>query len=437
MAQSEAGSLPRAPSFLISLLATGASEGIARLSQLGVIALVARDLGAAGFGVFGIAWSVEQMALAFVQIGPEMVGVRAYGQGGDRHRLAVSITYLKLVMALVALPIMVGAVALLYGTGSAITDQAIIQGLVMIPIALSNGWILRAASHFGDFALLRVGQSLLFLAALVAVLHRWPVPLAIPITEGTVTLIAVLAFWRRSMAHANTRDDGDNQTVRDLLHGSLALGFSTLCSTLLWTACVPISGLFLTTAETGIVAQISRILAAVNGLCQIFIQVFYPALVRRYAVDVIAGAHMAGSLFVLIFAASVALVAGLALTSGWVIPTLLGHERIDAIPLFCWWLPTLIPAASGSIFGYALMATGHITRFTLISTASSIGVVIITVAAYAVFPDPRATAAMTLIMIAGAVAMGVAAFRAGLVSTDRGIVSVLGPRALRRFLNER
>jgi O-antigen/teichoic acid export membrane protein len=296
---------------------------------------------------------------------------------------------------------------------------------------------LRAASHFGDFALLRVGQSLLFLAALVAVLHRWPVPLAIPITEGTVTLIAVLAFWRRSMAHANTRDDGDNQTVRDLLHGSLALGFSTLCSTLLWTACVPISGLFLTTAETGIVAQISRILAAVNGLCQIFIQVFYPALVRRYAVDVIAGAHMAGSLFVLIFAASVALVAGLALTSGWVIPTLLGHERIDAIPLFCWWLPTLIPAASGSIFGYALMATGHITRFTLISTASSIGVVIITVAAYAVFPDPRATAAMTLIMIAGAVAMGVAAFRAGLVSTDRGIVSVLGPRALRRFLNER
>lgn len=433
---------PLAPKFIANLLATGASEGIARLTQIGVIALVSRDLGPAGFGIFGIAWSLQQMALAFVQVGPEMIGIRYYGQSQGRRALLFDLIRLKCVVAAISLTVMIGAAILLYGYQSPIIPQTIVQGLVLIPIAAGNGWVLRAASQFSDFAVLRVGQSVLFLLALFAVLKVWPVALAIPATEGAVTVIVSLLIWRRAMTyavdeHGGPADSERHFRPRTLLHESLALGFTTLCSTLFWTVPVPLGGLFLSPAGVGIVAAVSRLLAALNGLCQMFIQVFYPALVRRYAVDPANGAATAGTLFVLAALASLVLVISLAATAQWIVPLLLGAEAIDAVGLFQYWLTTMIPAATGSIFGYALMATGRVASFTLITTIATVGVVAITALAFCIVPNPISAASGTIAMLGYAAGLGVAAYRAGLISLSRETLRILHPTYFYRFLLER
>lgn len=446
MTASKTGTGLDAPRFITNLLATGASEGIARLTQIGVIALISREIGAVGFGIFGIAWSFQQMALAFVQIGPEMAGMRLYGEGGRRH-LLVRLTQLKLLLAMIGLAAMVACSVALYGVRSAITTQSALQALVLIPIALSNGWVLKAASQFGDFAVLRIGQSMLFLLALLGALRIWPAASTIPVTEGIVSLTATVLVWRRAMRYINEapvamvrasdREIYARANWTALLKESFAVGFSTLCASLLWTVSVPLGGLFLSPRDSGTVAAVSRILAAINGLCQMFIQVFFPALVRRYGDSIQAGAETAASLLILATASGFLLEVLLMLTSRWVIPALLGANRPEATSLFFWWAPIIAPTAGASVLGYALLATGRTRLFTISLLGLAVGVTVLTAAAYRIFLDPLGAVAGIGAMLVYFFGLCLVSYRAQLISPADLSARILKPFYLRRFLMER
>ena len=169
------------------------AELVARLSQLGIVALLGHALGPVGLGLIGMAWALYAIALPLVQDGPETVGVRALAQAPDDAAMAGRVVALKLAIALgVALSVAGGAILVLGATTPA-GRQIGFQALVLLPIALAYGWALRAIERFDLVALTRAGQSVLTLALLAVVLPLWPAPLAAPLVDLSAAAVFALA----------------------------------------------------------------------------------------------------------------------------------------------------------------------------------------------------------------------------------------------------
>jgi O-antigen/teichoic acid export membrane protein len=382
------------PPIVIDMLSVLGSEGVSRLAQIGIIALASRQLNASGFGIYGIAWSIQLAALSFVQTGPELVGIRFGAQDFDLRSVAQRVTAWKFLMAALSMIVSAFFAIALYGASSPILVQTAVQSLVLIPLALNGAWILKACERFSEFALARSLQAVIFLILVWLLLNVWLSPLALPFAELGASSLITAAWWprliKRCIAPSAEAVQGGASPppYRELIKASIALALAGFFSAIFWAAPVTIAGRFLSAVDAGAVAAACRVIATIQGICIAAVQVFYPILTRTFEATRKAGAELAGALTLILSFGALLITAFLSLTAGWTMPLLLGDVGIPVIQLFQIWIFILVPALAGTVPAFALMAGGRNFAFTRTMMMSAFGAVVISWIGYRIFPIP-------------------------------------------------
>jgi O-antigen/teichoic acid export membrane protein len=419
-------------SFRRHLSAIMVSEIIARVAQFGVLALAARHLTPSAFGVYGLAVAIHQMALAIVQNGPELHATRLMAQQHGGKALVWRVMGVKFFLAVAAY-----ATALLIGWsvyGSiAVLEQIMVQGLLLPIVAVGSTWVLKATGRFSIFALFRSGQALLFVAWVALFVTQTNSPLAVPLAEAAATAMVVLSSVPYCLRLAGARADTH---VDRMLGPSLALGFSGLCSEAVWSAPVTIGGLFLAAPALGRVAGVNRIISALNGVFQMLIQVFYPALAHRYARDPQSGRALAGTLLVYAGLGAAAVIAIGTVFAGPFIHLLLGPGMKSAVPVLRLWLWALAPAFTGTVAGYVLLANGKHRHYTAVAVVSLVAAALCAGIGYAILPVAEMAAVQAIALAVSAAIQLVVAMRWGLIDGSGFSWTLLRPAGLRQLLSQ-
>lgn len=415
-------------SFREHLSAVTISEVVARSAQFGVLALAARELAPVGFGIYGLAAALHQLALSIVQNGPELHATRLIAQQLGGRALVLRLVALKGFLAVAAYLAVVLIAFAAYGQ-PALLKQLMAQGLLLPVAAINTVWVLKARSRFGLYAIARGAQAVLFLVLVFTFLHYGSSPLAIPFAELAATGAVALLSLHQGFRLAG-RAEGAEQPR--LLLPSLALGFSGLCAEAIWSAPVTIGGLFLDAGAVGLVAGVNRVLTALNGIFQTLLQVFYPSLALRYAQDAGTASSLAASLMAWTAAGAAALIIVGTVLAEPLVRLLLGPAKIAAVPVLRLYLWALAPAFIGGVLGFTLLASGHHRLFTRLAVAATATSLAFAALGYRLAPVPEMAATQVVVQLLYTGALFAAATRSGLVDRLRG----MRPTGLRHLLNQ-
>jgi O-antigen/teichoic acid export membrane protein len=401
----------------IDVIWVGAAELIALGAQLGIVALLGHALGPAGLGVIGMAWALYAIALPLVQDGPETVGVRALAQAPDDVGAAGRIVAFKLAIALPVVALGIGGALVVFGPAAATGRQVGLQALVLVPIALSYSWALRALERFDLVALTRAGQSVLTLALLAVVLRVWPVPLAAPVvdfTAGALFAIMTVLLARRYLgtpAIAPLGRPATSAIVGGRQHGggALPLGLAGVAAAVVWTALIPMAALVLPAAEVGQLTAAIRLLLVINTAPQLLLQVLYPRLARGMAGDAAATRRDIWRLMGLTLVVSGAVALAVAALAGPLLAVLFGPGFAEAAPLLRLLAAGIVANALGSVAANGLLAAGRFGIYAAIMVAGAVvlagGLAIGLALAPRDAPAPIMVAALFALAVAQAVAL--------------------------------
>ena len=306
-----------------NLMAVSAAEFISRIAQIVAISAISNNLGAAGLGIVGTAWAYYNMMLSFVQHSPELIGIRKISS--NRCRLSI-IGEINLIKLLAAIIIGVGLslfVLIFYSGQRANQMQILMQSSVLIGVAFSVGWVFQGFQHFEIHAAFRMFQSISMALALYLLLSIFRNPLMVPLIELSTFLIAgfigftILRRWLQSShPHWDSTTDflfiaRDRRAV--YLHGKAILiqGLTGFMSTVTWSACIPIAGIFLTISQIGYLTAAIRLILVANSVILLLLQLFYPIFSRGYVHNPERTQEIAASLFfyttIIVCAASIIL----------------------------------------------------------------------------------------------------------------------------------
>ncbi|MEP6571592.1 MAG: flippase [Gemmatimonadota bacterium] len=179
-----------------NFLALGTGEAVARVIAFAATVYLARTLGAAMYGVIGVATAIRLYFLSLVEGGVDSIGVREIA--ADPGRIPVLAPALLAARALVAgvLVILLGVVALV---ALPQPDGAVlaVYGLTLLPAALSARWVLLGRSEAQPVGLARVlGEAVTTLAVFFLVRDVGGVA-RVPLAQFVGDLLAALflAAW--------------------------------------------------------------------------------------------------------------------------------------------------------------------------------------------------------------------------------------------------
>lgn len=416
------------------------AELVARVSQILLLYLIARTLGAEGLGVYGVAWGLYAIAQSFVQSGPELIGVRAVAAQesmASARAWAIEVTLLKLWFAVIAAGGIIGIAAIFYGDAPAILRQTVLQAAVLPAGALNTTWMFRGLGHLPAHGGLRAVQAVATLAVTAGVLTFWPSPEAAPVAELIALLLTSAIAWLRlrPLIPASPASAAAPFRIATATE-ALALGLASLCNTFIWTAMIPIAGRFLDASSVGFLTAALRLTTALNAGAQPVLHVFHQMLSRRFGPGGEGGPAMVGRLTLY---ASVTAIIGTILLLGVSAPlalALFGGLGEGAVAPLRWLLPVLIPSMVGGVFGYALLAANRVRSFTLISVGCAVVSLIVYWIGYEGFGAPAA-AGLIIVVAAQALFAGVLVVREGLLLRSGLHWRNLSPHEIVKFLRER
>mgnify|MGYP000858046562 CR=1 FL=1 len=387
----------RGASVGLHLATAGGGEAAGRLAQILTVAVAAQALGPEGLGVVGIAWSLTAVALALVQGGPELAGIRELGAGAaashTQPRIIVTVTALKLALAVAALPVLLAVQWGLGHTGAAAVQQLAAQMAAAGLTAAGYAWALRGICRPGDQALVRVVQAVATLAIFWPLVSLWPDPLAVPAAEGGGAAIALL-FGRQRLGRLARATPPSLTELRAMAGPALHLGLSGLVTTLAWMAPLLAAAHSAPMEEVGLLTGVLRLVLGCVGILQIAIQALFPLLTRALAQDSARGRDATVALTVQAVLATLAATALLVAAAPAVVPAVLGPGFGEAIALFRLLIPVLIPVALGSPASYALMARGKTPAVLWVAVAAALAMAAACAAAFAVSPTMTSATAL-------------------------------------------
>lgn len=426
-----------------NLVSLGIAEAAARLAQFAALALLGRMIGPEGVGVVGVAWSMYQMAVPFVQVAPEMIGTREVARGDRADHALVEVSAVKLVIAAAAGTLMVITAAIAFRGDDATRVQVAAEGVVLLSLAVNGMWLFRGLRRFSLFAAVRVAQSGGLLAGLGVGLWIWPASWMVPVVETLTGLVAAVLAWGglsgwRSLAGAAAAIGRRlHAGVGTQLREALQLGLGSFLAAVTWSAPLLAARPFLDAAGEGQLAVTLRLMLALVGLYQLALQVFHPVLAERYSGDRERGRGLAAALTVHACATTLPVAIGLVLVAPWIVVPLLGSGFAAAGPVLSALAPVLVPITVGSVFGYALLADGRYRTYVALSAAGAIASLVASALAFRIWPQPQSVGVLTPVMALIALASAVAAWRHGLVSPGEIRWHQLSPGRVRALLGER
>ncbi|MBI1779200.1 MAG: oligosaccharide flippase family protein [Proteobacteria bacterium] len=433
---------PPAASVRANLLALGTSEVFARVAQLLSLAILARVLGQEGMGVVGTAWAIYQLAVPFVQYAPELIGTREVARGVEARAAFVSLTLVKLLIAVFAcLPIAVCA-AFFLDADPAAQLQVALQCPVLFAVALSGVWVFRGQRRLWAYAAVRIVSSAALLAGLFFGLGLVPLPWVVPVAETLTGLIgAAIAYALLMGAEPLQRVVAEVRAslpeLRTHVAEAVQFGLGAFLAAAMWSAPMLVARVFLDPGEQGVLAATIRLILAVSSLFQLALQVFHPVLAYRYTHDRESAKSLAAALVVQVFAVTIPVALAVALLSPWIAGSLLGSEFDRAAIVLTALAPTLIPTAVSSVFGYALLADGRYQLYVFICAGGAAASVLGCWIAFSLLPDPEAAAVLAPVMTLVALVQAFIVWRLDLVSYAHVSWRQLAPSRIWQMLKER
>lgn len=384
--------MTNSPSPLRRLLQSAGSLTLLNFASMGLAfiigALLARQLGASGYGVYGLAMTVATLAGMITEFGLPVLTMRevAAASATGRWNLARGLELWADRVVLGLSVLLLGGLALAHfalglGTGSAL-GEALIWAVLLVPVvALGKlrGLALLSLGHAmaGQFPVMVLRPGLYALALLAAwrTLPRIDAPLAMmfQVVAAFTAMVAVRAAWLR-LCPAAMRNAEPEYDRRGWAAACLPMGMTEGLRLLEGQVAVLLLGALATTQEIGIY-RVADSVTAVTAVGQsILATAATPLFASLFASADRAGlARVAGATAIGMTLSTLALGLPFLLAGTWLFATVFGAEfGASQAPFLIVWSGLMISGAFGPLQTYANMAGRQ--RLTTMSFAISLGV---------------------------------------------------------------
>jgi O-antigen/teichoic acid export membrane protein len=263
-----------------NFLAVGSGEAIARIVAFAGLLYVARNVGAAGYGVVAFAAGVTLYLTKIADFGIETIGTVEIARHRDEiPRLASAILTLRLGITTLLTVAMI-AVALLFLPEPDRTVFAVFA-LTLPPIAASTKWIhigLEAARPVGIWRV--IGEVITLILILMVVRdtsHLWRVPAANVI--GDVVGVAVL-YWLLRRRHYRVRFLWDPERAAPVFKSAIPMVAQIVAVLFIYNSGVIFLRVLRTPEIVGYYAAAYTLLSFTENICTLYGMTLLPTLTR-------------------------------------------------------------------------------------------------------------------------------------------------------------
>jgi O-antigen/teichoic acid export membrane protein len=229
------------PASLMRSSGTAIAGGlVSQALKAGVMIYVARVFGAAEFGSFSFANSVNAFLFVIAQFGLPVFGAREVAQTGRLEKgLLKAITEARLLLAIIGMAVVL--VVLHFAPGVTRSEFWLVVGFGLSNVALSGfgDWAFQGMGRLHLWAALNITWQGLWLILTIAVVHtRTPIVL-LSFGYAAAALVAVLIGWprlRRLTQRLNERAPVPSYSMQSVIGAGANLGTATFLITfLVWT----------------------------------------------------------------------------------------------------------------------------------------------------------------------------------------------------------
>lgn len=250
---------------------------------LGFLALVllARRVGAGGFGMISIAFTVLTYGVMFSSAGLQMLGIRETAAGRREH-IAGGIIGARIMLSLGAWIIIACIMAFIPN----ITQAALILivAVSLLPNALFLDWYFQGREMMGTMVGGRLISAGIYLAVIFFLVHSSANLLLVglgAVAGDCASALYLLTMYRRERVPlAITLKPG---RWLPLLRSSLPLGMGSIFGTLSINFPPIAIGIFMTAADAGIYSAAARLVFFLLMLDRVLSQIILPVSTRLYA----------------------------------------------------------------------------------------------------------------------------------------------------------
>ena len=331
-----------------NILALGSGEIAARAIAFIGTAYLARELGAAGFGIIGFAMALCGYLSIAVIAGFDQIGAREVARRPhEASAIAASVTLVRLALAFVALAA-IGVVAWFLDKPSTVKLVVALTGLSFFSLALDTSWVYKGLERNRLVGLALVLGQVLYVGTILLVV-RGPgdvmfVPLALFLGEMAAALLLAVSVFRLGEIKLDLREG-----LR-ILRSSGSLTLTRLLRTLIYTFDVVLLGFLLGEREVGLYTAPYRFCFLLLAIAVAIHISYLPALTRALAQGTRQVGHIAERSAEFSSAVAAPMIVGGMILAGPLLNTLFGPEYVAAAAAF-----RLLILSIGFIFIYGVI----------------------------------------------------------------------------------
>ncbi|HTW90541.1 MAG TPA: flippase [bacterium] len=354
-----------------------AGEAASRIFGFLAVALLARRLGADGFGQVGFAAAVMAYGAVFSDLGLATVGTRSVAQ--DRStagELVGSVVPLRLLLSVIAAAVM-GLVALVLPKPASVRWLLVLFAAGVIIQSLLFEWVFIGAEKMGFVSVSRVVTDCAYFGIALVLVRNSSDLLLVPVAFGLATFLGGLVLFLSYVPRFGLpRFRIVSYRWRELLKSAWPIGASSILTQVHVNLGLILLGLIATFQQTGIYNSAYRLVFFLMTLDRIFYTAFFPVVARFIKDQPGRLPELIGTAARLILAVSTPFCVGAVVLARPILGAVFSSEYVAAfavLRIMVWFLPL---SMFSSLAGYTLLAAGGERRF-LRNTAIGVGAAVV------------------------------------------------------------
>lgn len=366
----------KGPKLLNDLAVLVSGQFAAMLIATAAFAILARELDPETYGAVEYVVGLTALFGVAVEGGLATIGVRRVARSPtDLPALATLIPLARTLVALVAIPVLIVAVGV-FGPAEASTTLVLLFAASLLFWAWNQDWLLQSVELMTQVALARMLRMLVFLAAVVLLVHGPDDVAAVGLAELAGLGVAFLFYL--GVQHLKVTAIRIFVSIRDIV-GLMREGAAVALSTFAWTAAqytpLLLVGSLVGGSGVGLYAASQRLVTSISILSFVYHFNLYPTLARSVSIEGEFARLLHVSFRVMAWG-SIGLALGLALAASPLLSTIFGEEFNDAGPvlaLLVWSIPATFLSGEAR---WALVAIGAQSRVLYAWLAGLIAIVV-------------------------------------------------------------
>ncbi len=296
---------------LQNIIAVAGFDVVSRLFGFAANAYLARILGAAGFGVMSIGFSVLSYAAMISNPGLTMLGTRnVAAQDEMAGSLSGSLNTLRFVIASVCV-LCLGAAGFFFADQFRVSLTVFLFSLSALPMALSLDWYFQGKENLVISSGSKAVIAAVYLVLVVVLVHTEAdvVLTALAYLAGNVVAMLLLfGLFRR--LHGRAGFAWSMVDWKNLLRASIPLGLSSFLAQTIMNLPVLIVGIISSATDAGLFNAAMKLVFVALMVDRVFYSFFFPLIARQRAADDSKYKHTASLALRVVLAIGVPIVVG-------------------------------------------------------------------------------------------------------------------------------